>query len=179
MTNRRAISKFQCTTCSRWHDSSEISFGADSPVPWRLATDEERAGGEINADLCTLVMKDGRHYFIRGCLDIPIKDGEGIYTWGVWASLSENSFREVFEHWEDPNRVEFGPYFGWLMTSLPGYPNTLSMKSMVHQREVGRRPFVELEPTDHPLAVQQREGISRRELNDRIRRILHESKASG
>ena len=29
----------------------------------------------------------------------------------------------------------------------------------VHQRPPGLRPTLELEPTDHPLAVHQREGI--------------------
>jgi hypothetical protein len=30
----------------------------------------------------------------------------------------------------------------------------------VHLRSGGRRPAIELEPTDHPLAIEQREGIS-------------------
>jgi hypothetical protein len=30
----------------------------------------------------------------------------------------------------------------------------------VHLRGGGIRPFIELEPTDHPLAIEQREGIS-------------------
>jgi hypothetical protein len=29
----------------------------------------------------------------------------------------------------------------------------------LHTREVGRRPSILLEPTDHPLAVEQRDGI--------------------
>jgi hypothetical protein len=37
---------------------------------------------------------------------------------------------------------------------------TLHLKKMVHTRQVGRRPFFELEPTNHPLAVEQREGIT-------------------
>ncbi len=38
---------------------------------------------------------------------------------------------------------------------------------MVHTRPVGARPLIELEPTDHPLAVEQRDGISW----DRIQQI--------
>ncbi|MGW1264432.1 DUF2199 domain-containing protein [Streptomyces drozdowiczii] len=33
---------------------------------------------------------------------------------------------------------------------------TLNLKTRVHTRPVGDRPFVELEPTDHPLAIEQR-----------------------
>lgn len=62
--------------------------------------------------------------------------------------------------WETPGRENEPPMFGWLSTSLPGYPETLSLKTHLYQREVGRRPLIELEPTDHPLAVEQRTGIS-------------------
>ena len=44
--------------------------------------------------------------------------------------------------------------------SLPGYPDTLRLKSRAPTRAIGRRPRVELEPTDHPLAVEQRQGIT-------------------
>ena len=34
------------------------------------------------------------------------------------------------------------------------------MKTRVHLRDDGARPYIELEPTDHPLAVEQRNGIT-------------------
>nr|WP_236634536.1 MULTISPECIES: DUF2199 domain-containing protein [unclassified Exiguobacterium] len=34
------------------------------------------------------------------------------------------------------------------------------MKTNGHIREVGMQSFIELEPTDHPLAVEQRDGIT-------------------
>jgi len=46
-------------------------------------------------------------------------------------------------------------------SSEPGYArSTVNLKTMVHARAVGLRPWLELEPTDHPLAVEQRTGIS-------------------
>jgi hypothetical protein len=68
------------------------------------------------------------------------------------------------EHWDDPDRLRFGPYFGWLSTAIPEYPDTMYLKTIVHQRAVGERPSVELEATDHPLAVDQRNRISRERL---------------
>lgn len=47
------------------------------------------------------------------------------------------------------------------------------LKSMVHQRPVGERPLVELEPTDHPLALHQREGIGEEELKAMVMELLH------
>jgi hypothetical protein len=41
------------------------------------------------------------------------------------------------------------------------YPDNILLKTRVHTRAVGTRPYVELEPTDHPLSIEQRNGIRR------------------
>ena len=49
----------------------------------------------------------------------------------------------------------------WLASRLGFYEeDTLSLKTRAHFRGDGMRPSIELEPTDHPFAVHQREGIS-------------------
>jgi hypothetical protein len=64
-------------------------------------------------------------------------------------------------------------HFGWLSTSLPLYPETLCLKTNAHTRPLGHRPFIELEPTDHPLAVEQREGITRARVREIAEVLLH------
>jgi hypothetical protein len=59
-----------------------------------------------------------------------------------------------------PNRSHVGPFFGWLSAEVPFYPSTENLKTRVHLRDSGIRPFIELEPTNHPLAVEQRAGIT-------------------
>ncbi len=88
--------------------------------------------------------------------------------------MSEKSYTEMHQHWDDSERVRFGPYFGWLCTRLPEYPDTMYLKTMVHQRAVGQRPTVELEPTDHPLALEQRHGISPERLRQIAEKLLHQ-----
>jgi hypothetical protein len=64
--------------------------------------------------------------------------------------------------------------FVWLSTTLPPYePTTLNLKTNVHTREVGVPPFIELEPTDHPLAVEQRTGITRARVQQFAELLLH------
>lgn len=67
------------------------------------------------------------------------------------------------------------PFFGWLSTALPLYPETLHLKTHVHTRLVGQRPFIELEPTDHPLAVEQRDGITMERVREIAEALLHQS----
>jgi hypothetical protein len=165
--------EFTCSTCGQRHDGAEISFGAEAPVQWGLISDEERANSELTGELCVIEAGDQVHFFVRACLEIPIKGSDRGFTWGVWVSLSRNSFSEMTEHWEDPARTKLGPYFGWLCTSIPEYPDTVFLKTTVHQRAVGQRPIVRLEETDHPLSVDQRDGIDPVRMQEIVSRVIH------
>lgn len=166
--------RFTCSVCGGEHDLDDISFGSDAPLQWGLLTDDERSRSLLGEDLCEIDSRNGRGYYIRACLEIPVRDSDSHFTWGVWCSLSEKSFLEIGTHWEDANRMRIGPHFGWLCTSIPGYPDSAFLKSMVHQRAIGLRPLVELEATDHPLAVHQRQGIEARRLKEMVMRLLHD-----
>lgn len=165
--------EFTCSSCKAVHDLSQISFGADAPVQWGPLSETERARSELGQEQCVINANDGRHFFVRACLEIPVKGSNQVFCWGVWVSLSEKSFLEMSEHWDDPKRTQYGPYFGWLCTQVPEYPDSVFLKTSVHQRGVGLRPLVKLEPTDHPLAVHQREGIDPNQLQGIVVRVLH------
>jgi hypothetical protein len=167
--------RFTCVTCGAEHDIDEISFGTDSPLQWDLLSDDERSRSLLGGEQCEIDTCEGRSFYIRACLEIPIRDTDGSFTWGVWCSLSETSYLEVSEYWDNPARSRIGSHFGWLCTQIPGYPDTAFLKTLVHQREVGRRPTVELEPTDHPLAVDQRDGIDEDRLKDIVVKLLHDN----
>lgn len=97
-------------------------------------------------------------WFLRGNIEIPIDDG-GTLVFTVWVSLSQEKFERAGALWDDPARVQEPPYFGWLSVSCPATPSTHNLKTNVHFRAPGQRPLIELEPTDHPLAIEQRLGI--------------------
>ena len=71
-------------------------------------------------------------------------------------------------------RENEAPYFGWLSTELPLYgTSTITLKTNVHTRPVGLRPNIELEPTGHPLAAEQRNGITRERVREIAEQLLH------
>jgi len=171
--------RFICATCGAEHDLDEISFGTEAPLQWALLSEDERARSLLSGEQCEIESEEGHSFYIRACLDIPIRGTDRAFTWGVWCSLSEQSYHEIADHWEDSNRRNIGPHFGWLCTKVPGYPDTAFLKTMVHQREVGVRPLVNLEATDHPLAVDQREGIEEERLRTIVVGLLHEGGQEG
>ena len=65
----------------------------------------------------------------------------GMPSFGAWDAC-----------FHDAQRSHIGPFFGWLSTRLPAYPDPLNLKTRVYLLDDGLRPSIELEPTDHPPA---------------------------
>ena len=161
---------FTCRSCGEWHEELPFSYHAEAPAQWSpaLAGDDS---SELNEELC--VIRD-EAFFIHALIRLPVVDADNDFAWGVWVSLSEENFGRTVELWEQEGREREPPMFGWLSTALPTYePSTLSLKTMIHTQPVGIRPHVELEATDHPLAIEQREGITVARVQELAERLLH------
>ena len=155
--------KSRCATCGKKHTGFVMVFGPDSPLTWAQATDDERAEGELSADLCAISIDGEMHYYVRGHIEILVTDGDGTpFSWTVWVSLSASNWAVMIDHWQDPKRDQLEPMFGWLNSALPPYePSTISLATNVHQRAVGVVPLIELDPSlDHPLVREQLHGIT-------------------
>lgn len=147
-----------CRCCGKQFNTLPLDFASTAPDHWFEIPERERDDRtKLDSDLC---MIDRRDFFVRGCLEIPIVGHDDHFTWGVWVSVSKESFRRVVDLWDAPVIENEPPRFGWLCNEISIYPTTLSLKTNLHLRVGGRRPSIELEPTDHPLAVEQRQGIS-------------------
>lgn len=147
-----------CNLCDEEHVDLPHCFGAE--VPWHLLVpeDEFQQRVDLTADQCVV---DGKAFFIRGHLDIPIRGETEPLSFSVWSSLSEKSFRHMSERWVLSERAKDLPYFGWLSSSIPAYPDTVNLKLSVQSRAPGLVPLFSLETSDHPLSLDQRHGISR------------------
>ncbi|MBC6992303.1 DUF2199 domain-containing protein [Hymenobacter sp. BT491] len=155
---------FHCACCGQIHEGLP---DIGSSAPWAMYTipEEERATRVwLKQDTCVI---DDQEFFIRGVLEIPVHEQEQTFGFGVWVSQSQEHFLSYQEY---HNTDAIGPYFGWLCTEISMFSPTLSLKTMAHFQGNGQRPTIELEPTDHPLAVAQRDGISL----ERAWEIVHE-----
>lgn len=131
----------------------------------------DRPGHVLGGEQCVI---GGEHFFVRARLVLPITDSADEFDWGVWVSLSEANFDRMSQLWSSDERVHEPPCFGWLATELPLYrPSTLNLRTNLHSKPVGVRPTVELEPTDHPLAVEQRIGITLARVRAIAEQLLH------
>jgi len=167
--------EFLCTASGQTHQGMPALDAAAPLSYYAVPADERDARCRLDADACVI---DGAYYFVRGCLEIPVHGEREPFSWGVWVSLSEQSFTQWGACFESERRSHVGPFFGWLNAALAPYPDTVNLKTRVHLRDGFIRPFIELEPTDHPLAVEQRKGISAGRVATLYALVVHDGPAA-
>jgi hypothetical protein len=146
-----------CRCCGKQFNTIQLDMAFKAPDHWfQMPEDERERIGKLGDDICSIE----RDIFIRGVIEIPINGVNDHFRWGTWVSVSEESFKRVIELWRAPVIEDEAPKFGWLCNNISIYPETLHLKTHVHLRGNNKRPSIELEPTDHPLAIEQRQGIS-------------------
>lgn len=149
---------FVCSSCGQEHLGLPFSFAADFPDPYaNLNSDDRDSRALAGSDQCII---DQEQFYIRGCLEIPIRGTDEVFLWGLWARIKEEVFDEISNYWESEGRETcIGPYKGLLANSLSIYPETLNLKLAIHIRPIGSRPLFLLEKSPHPISVEQRTGI--------------------
>ena len=144
-----------CSCCGELHeDLPNVAF--DRPIYAHQMPEGEREERVcLNSDFCVI---DEEDHFIRGLLEIPIHGQDAPLGIGVWVSQKRENFWTYREHFNSSN---IGPFFGWLSNELRYEgESTLNLKTMAHFKGGSLRPNIVLEPTDHPLAIAQRDGIT-------------------
>ena len=163
--------EFKCPTCGDVHKGVP-TFAADYPITVLQIPEEERDSRvDLGSDDCVI---DERDFYVRGCIEISVHGYVEPFIWGTWVSLSEESFLKFIECFGQPKRAKIGPFFGWHCCDFLPYEETcINLKARVHLRDDGVRPSIELEPTDHPLAIEQRDGISEERLIEIYQAVMH------
>ena len=162
---------FTCTICGRFHEDELLDVRAGLPQEiFELSEDERErlAAIDPSGDFASLV---GDRHFVRSLIELPLRRDDRCFGWGVWARLSRADVAEIAARWNDPDAAG-SAYPGWLASELPAYGRTRDLPGTVRLRSVDELPAFELADASHPLAVEQREGISldrARELADPYR----------
>ncbi|TQN48598.1 hypothetical protein FHX52_1737 [Humibacillus xanthopallidus] len=150
-----------CSECGVVHEGLATVFGPEAPDPWVEAPLSARVQGELGRDQCYLPWQQRLYTFIRGHIVLPISDRpDETFAWSVWSTLAPDDMETLEAHWDDPRRADLPPMPGRLANSLPYEESTQGLALHVRHREPGQVPhFVFAMDAEHPLAVEQREGI--------------------
>jgi hypothetical protein len=162
---------FTCSVCRERHDVLPLSYSVKAPLAVaKIQPEELPQRVVITPDQCVI---DDRDFYLRGRIPVPIIGLEEPFIWGVWAEVSPKNFIRTTEMWNTVGREAEPAFPGWLDTELFLFGDTVNLEVSVETQIVGRRPHFKIVDQDHPLAREQRDGISTDRVEKIAEQILH------
>jgi len=162
---------FSCTVCGERHDVLPLKYSVKAPQAVTvIPSDEIESRVIITADQCVI---DNRDFYLRGRILVPVRGLDAPFVWGVWAEISPVNFIRTNEMWHTQGREHQPLFRGWLNTDLFLFGNTINLEVDVHTQPVGQRPQFTISDPNHPLAIQQRTGITVEQIQDIAEMIYH------
>jgi hypothetical protein len=147
-----------CSSCGKLHPVSELELSFSRPdVVFAMPKDQRKAEVMESDDLCRI---GAERFFVRAILPLPVEEWENDYGLGVWVEVSETSFARVVETWRDEDQSSEPPFEAQLANTIPYTPETIGLPVLLRLSGASTRPRIEVLPSDHPLHVEQRDGIS-------------------
>ena len=161
----------RCSVCGQIHDEwPALTF--DSPNNYNALSKAERERiAQIDSDFCIIKYEDQTARFIRVVLKQSITDSNMFLNYGLWVSLSEESFSDyVLNYTNENHEVQ---YFGWLNSRIPGYEDTLDIPTTVYTARGTDRPeILPYDDFDHAFVKDFYSGISMNEAEKRVHTMM-------
>ncbi len=161
---------YVCRICGERH-ILPLSYSVKVPMAARaVPVDELEARVVITPDQCVI---DNKEFFLRGRIPVPVHGLEEPFIWGVWAEVGPKDFLRTTQLWNVLGREAEPAFPGYLNSEIPLYGDTINLEVNVQTQVVGRRPHFLVSRADHPLAIEQREGISLKRVEEIAERMQH------
>ena len=163
--------KYTCSNCGKEHEEWP-ALVYTSPTNYdALSEDEKKNIAKLDTDFCVITYPDETDRFIRCTLTQKVNDYCEDLDYGLWVSLSEKSFQDYSENFNNENHET--KYFGWLSNDLPEYDFSESIPTTVFTRTGNDRPeIVPHEDFEHPFVKDYYNGITKAEAKRRIKEML-------
>ena len=163
--------KYTCAQCGETHNEwPALTYKA--PLFYdQLGNEDKEHIAFLNSDFCEIEGQDTIDLFIRCTLTQPVNDHCDGLEYGLWVSLSEKSFQDYKDNYDNENHEV--TYFGWLSNDILGYTKTTAIPTTVYTRKGGARPEIfPHEDFDHPFVRDYYNGITKKEAEERIAMMI-------
>lgn len=165
--------KYTCECCGKEHESwPALTYNAPFHYHCLSESDKDEIA-VIDSDFCVIKHKSGQiDRFIRVVLIQKVNDHCGNLDYGLWVSLSEESFENYLENFDNENHET--EYFGWLCNNIYGYDSSTSIPTTVVTKLGNDRPEIfPHQSHDHKFVVDYFNGITKSEAENRIQNLLN------
>jgi hypothetical protein len=164
--------KFICDCCGKEHESwPALTYNSPSSY-YNLSPQEQEEIAVIDQDFCVIKYADDDiDRFIRVVMIQKVNDHCDNLEYGFWVSLSEKSFKDYLENFDNENHET--QYFGWLCNYISQYEFPESIPTTVVTKTGNDRPEIfPHQDFDHPFVKDYYEGITKEEAEKRIQEML-------
>ncbi|RZJ52782.1 MAG: DUF2199 domain-containing protein [Flavobacterium sp.] len=165
-----------CECCGQQHEGwPSLAYSSPNNYYW-LSEEEKEEIAVIDEDFCVIKYPDGEvARFIRCVLFQKVNDHCEDLEYGLWVSLSEKSFEDYLENFDNENHET--QYFGWLSNNISGYEFSKSIPTTVVTQKGNNRPVIfPHDDFDHPFVKDFYNGISKEEAEKRIQNMMNPTK---
>ena len=168
---KNKLSEFKCSKCGKVH-SEWPALTYLSPSNYHYLSDEEKLEiGIMQTDFCEIHHKDQIDRFIRVTLSQKVLDTCETLEYGVWVSLSEKSYLDYKENFNNPNHEV--KYFGWFCNQIAPYEDMSSIPCNVITKKGNVRPEIfPHQEFEHPFVKDYYNGITKKEAENRIDKMM-------
>ncbi len=115
---------------------------------------------------------------IRCILPLPVPELDRQFRFGVWMSVSEDSWR-IYEAGFKTGQYEKDICFSYLMHEIPDYEGSLNLECELRFQPDAKRPLVHIYEAEHPLYRAQQRGVTAAQVHAWIERVHDIGKGSG
>jgi len=163
--------KYTCSCCGKVHYEYP-SLAYNSPTNYDTLSQQDKQNiAELSSDFCLIKYADQTDRFIRCTLTQKIIDHCEDLNYGLWVSLSEKSYNDYSENYNNENHET--TYCGWLCNDLPDYEFKESIPTTVYTKTGNQRPeIIPHQDCDHPFVRDYYNGITKQEAERRIKNML-------
>lgn len=109
-----------------------------------------------NNDLCIV---EGKRFFVRGLLPLPVESRKHPYCIGLWVEVSRSSFERIYDLWDSEEQLSEMPFEAQLANEIPTVSGSRGLEAELRLTGPTTRPDVLLRLSSHPLYIEQAKGI--------------------
>ena len=169
---------FVCTVCGQYHDERLLDAVAPVPDRWLELSRWQRVRSRRARSICRI--RDGLRdrFYLRGIVELPVAELDDSFRWGVWAEVGREDFERAWKRWDDADAAG-DEYRGTLDNHLPYPAETRGLAVLLRERGGDDVPLIEVLEDAHPLAHEQRSGISVERADELAAPYVHQPRSSG
>lgn len=176
-----------CAHCGERHDLSRMEPNQRRPDALLGVPEDKRGTATFESkNACILFAKTPNslwarfiersrpnRYFLRVLLPFEIEGRDYPFSWGVWVEVNESQYDRVVDLWNEPDQHQEPPFRAVLANNIGDYPPTNGLPGLVYLQDPNTIPKFLLSEGNHPLILEQHEGVTESRVLEWLDAILH------